>query len=515
MQQRKRVKLKLRDSCDGCSDAKIKCNKDKPVCSRCNVKGLTCCYGPSHRSGRRSTTASKASERPQKSPTSGPVPALAQVAAPASQPAGTSNEIDTAAALNAASNTDFHFSIDAFDFPDIALGGAAFGTTPFSTFPEPLKLDLSTPEYDVAALMSSNPDSPNDNNRKSDRENSSSSSISNDSLTYDNRNDSISGMDGMTYDPQWFSNLGLTFPNNFASGLAMPPSSSYAPQMTLPDISTPSSLQSSIFNHQSFPLPNTNAIFCTPPPETSCTCLTQALSLLAALHDNNNASSSTSSTPSVIGTMTPPYADNDNNKSISLRNLVGGGTGVKNVTTTIHESLNLNTTSLQQATKILSCECSTHNQQLIFFVAFIVLKTMDRYTAAVHGADTLDRDSGGGVGSEFPLSYKDSLESSGGGCKGNSRTRAQLVLGELHRVVRIVDALSKRMREGQGRRSNSSSESSSQSGGGKGSEVGDGGLQGGPGGHQISASCFAQLENDLRKHLKAVTNDTMSILRRE
>ena len=33
MQQRKRVMLKLRDSCDGCSDAKIKCNKDKPVCS--------------------------------------------------------------------------------------------------------------------------------------------------------------------------------------------------------------------------------------------------------------------------------------------------------------------------------------------------------------------------------------------------------------------------------------------------------------------------------------------------
>ena len=265
MQRRKRVKVKLRDSCDGCSDAKIKCKKEKPACSRCNIKGLTCCYGPSHRSGRRSTSASKAYERPQKSPTSGPVPTLAQVATLAPQPAGTRNEIDTTAALNAASNTDFNFSIDAFDFPDIVLGGAASGMTPFSTFPEPLKMDLSAPEYDVAALMSSNPDLPNYDYRKSDSENS-----SNDSLTYDNRNESISsGIDGITYDPQWFSNLGPTFPNNFASGLGMPPSSSYAPQMTLPDISTPSSLQSSIFNHQSFPLPNTNDIFCNPPPETS------------------------------------------------------------------------------------------------------------------------------------------------------------------------------------------------------------------------------------------------------
>lgn len=141
---------------------------------------------------------------------------------------------------------------------------------------------------------------------------------------------------------------------------------------------------------------------------------------------------------------------------------------------------------------------------------------MDRYTAAAHGADTLDRDSGG---SNFPSISKDALESSsgdgGGGGKGDSRERAQLVLGELHRVVRLVDTLSKRMREGQGRRGSSSSGSSSQSRGGKGSEVGGGGSQGGPGGYDISASCFAQLENDLRKHLKAVTNDTMAILRRE
>lgn len=523
MQVRKRAKLKLRDSCDDCSDAKIKCNKEKPVCSRCNVKGLICCYGPSHRSGRRSTAVSKASERSRKSTTPGPVPASAQVIAPALQPASTSNETDITAALNAASNTDFNFSIDAFAFPDIALDGAASEMTPFTMFPELLKMDVSAPEYDVAALMSSNPDSLNNNSRKSNRENSNSSS--NNSLIYNNGDDSISsGIDGMTYDPQWFNDPGLTFPNNFASGLGMQHSSSYASQMTLPDISTPSSLQSSIFNHQPFPVPNSNTIFCTPPPKTSCTCLMQALSLLAALHDNNNASSSTSSTPPVIGALTalyPPYADNDDNNTTSPRNLVsGGGTGVKSAATTIHQSLFLNTTSLQQATTILNCECSTHNQQLVFFVAFIALKTMDRYTAAAHGADTLDRsgDCGDG-GSDFLSISKDTPESSSGdgdgGGKGDSRARAQLVLGELHRVVRLVVTLSKRMRGGQGRRGSSSSGLSSQTSGGKSSEISGGGSHGAPGGYEISESCFAQLENDLRKHLKAVTNDTMAILRRE
>ena len=501
MQQRKRAKLKLRDSCDGCSEAKTKCNKEKPVCSRCQVKGLTCCYGPSHRSGRRSAEASKAFERSRKSPARGLVPAPAYVDAPTSQVVSSSNDIGTTATLNSTSNTDFSFSIDAFDFPDIAFDGVVPGTTPFTYSPELLKMNLSASEYDVAAFMSSNPDASNNNDPKGNIDNS--NSASNDSFTYDHRNDSIAcDLNSMTYDPQWFNNPGVIFRNSFGSGLAMPPSSSYAPQMNLPDVSTSSSLQSGIYNHQASTLPNTNtdAILGTTSPKTSCACLTQALSLLAALHGNTDASSSSTCSP-IISPQTPPYADNNNANTTTLHSLVGGGgggTGAKSAATaTIQECLTLNTSSLQQATKILNCECSSHNQQLIFFIAFIALKTMDRYTAAAQGADTIDRDSHGN-----------------GQC--SSRALAQLVLGELHRVVRIVDTLSKRMREGPGRQDSSSSgSSSSQSGRGKAPEVGAGGPQGGAGGYDISASCFAQLEKDLRKHLKAVTNDTMAVLRRE
>ena len=496
MQDRKRAKVKLRDSCDACSEAKIKCNKDKPVCSRCKVKGLNCYYGPSNRSGRRSTVASKASERARKSATPGPEPVPAQVAMPVSQPAVTSIEFDSTATLDAVSGADFNFTADAFDFPDMSLDGTSSGMTPFTMFPEPpSKMDVSAPEYDVAALMSTNPSSPMDHNRKHTRENS--NSRSNDSMSYDNRNDSIgSGLDNLTYDSQWFNNPALTFSNNFKTGPNMPAGGTYTPQMTLPDNSTPSSLQSSIFNHQPFPIPNSHAIFSSPPPKTSCTCLTQALSLLAALHDDTR-SSSTSPTPPVIGTLTPPYSEIDSNNTTSFRNIAGGSMGIKSAGTgTIHECLSLNTSSLQQATTILNCECSSNNQQLVFFVAFIALKTMDRYTAAAHGSDTLDHISGCGD-------------------KGDSRARAQLVLGELHRVVRIVDTISKRMRECRSRRGSDSSTSLNKGGFGKGFDFGVDGTQGGPGGCDISASCFTQLEDDLRKNLRAVTNDTMAILRSE
>lgn len=43
---------RLRASCDGCYLAKIKCNKARPMCSRCLTYGIDCVYSPSSRSGR-------------------------------------------------------------------------------------------------------------------------------------------------------------------------------------------------------------------------------------------------------------------------------------------------------------------------------------------------------------------------------------------------------------------------------------------------------------------------------
>ena len=44
---------KLRESCDSCLIAKVKCSKARPLCGRCLANGAPCNYSPSSRSGKR------------------------------------------------------------------------------------------------------------------------------------------------------------------------------------------------------------------------------------------------------------------------------------------------------------------------------------------------------------------------------------------------------------------------------------------------------------------------------
>lgn len=49
---------KLRESCDSCLTAKVKCSKSRPICVRCLSNGATCGYSPSSRAGRKHRNAS-------------------------------------------------------------------------------------------------------------------------------------------------------------------------------------------------------------------------------------------------------------------------------------------------------------------------------------------------------------------------------------------------------------------------------------------------------------------------
>lgn len=44
---------KLRESCDSCLLAKVKCSKTRPICGRCLANGANCAYSPSSRAGRK------------------------------------------------------------------------------------------------------------------------------------------------------------------------------------------------------------------------------------------------------------------------------------------------------------------------------------------------------------------------------------------------------------------------------------------------------------------------------
>ena len=48
---------KLRESCDSCLVAKVKCSKTRPVCTRCLANGAACGYSPSSRAGRKNRNA--------------------------------------------------------------------------------------------------------------------------------------------------------------------------------------------------------------------------------------------------------------------------------------------------------------------------------------------------------------------------------------------------------------------------------------------------------------------------
>ena len=50
--------VKLRESCDSCLIAKVKCSKARPVCARCLSNGAACGYSPSSRAGRKNRNAS-------------------------------------------------------------------------------------------------------------------------------------------------------------------------------------------------------------------------------------------------------------------------------------------------------------------------------------------------------------------------------------------------------------------------------------------------------------------------
>ena len=49
---------KLRESCDSCLLAKVKCSKSRPICARCLSNGATCGYSPSSRAGRKHRNSS-------------------------------------------------------------------------------------------------------------------------------------------------------------------------------------------------------------------------------------------------------------------------------------------------------------------------------------------------------------------------------------------------------------------------------------------------------------------------
>ncbi len=246
-------------------------------------------------------------------------------------------------------------------------------------------------------------------------------------------------------------------------------------------------------------------------------CLTLALNILPLLHIPPSTCTLVSFSPNACDLPTLDYIISTNKKVI--------------------DSISL----------MLDCSCSL-DEQLGFILALITFKIMAWYAAAAKGVDSERR---GGTYNNFILtppserqqqrhvshfststttttaSSNSSITGTSSGITGstlkpekyhggldgvaNSRMRAQLILSEFHRVVRLVELLSKRFEEA---RACADTEVAL----GLGDHYHDGGGGGGAGGPfkadgWISASVFVQLKADLRKRLQTVAKETMSILR--
>lgn len=55
-----KLRSKLRESCNRCAESKVKCTKEQPICSRCDERDLSCEYSLSRRFGKRKDGLSRA-----------------------------------------------------------------------------------------------------------------------------------------------------------------------------------------------------------------------------------------------------------------------------------------------------------------------------------------------------------------------------------------------------------------------------------------------------------------------
>ncbi|KAG7284356.1 hypothetical protein NEMBOFW57_010729 [Staphylotrichum longicolle] len=476
---------KLRDSCTDCASSKVKCSKDKPTCARCARRGVTCTYMVSRRTGRTSSTASKgeptqiwigASGTQRPSLRVG-TPLLPQATITSSTQDGLGGQTPDAG-FGPGPETDLWNSILS---PSVLMADPA-GLSP----------PLTTIGTDVGELFDLGLHSP---------------------MVLDCPEQVGPAEANHHPTPDIFGDMDLSVsPPDFATTHTHSHTSAF--DWTLPSGTS------------------------TPP---SC-CFTVALDILTRLFPNAPSSCTLPGTPSLSGSLPSD--------------------GASPKARTIDSVISENKQIIESLTNLLDCHCS-QDEYLISIMTLIALKVMGWYSAAAAddslspspstpsppqplipswpgpgpGIRSAGSASGSGSGSASPTDRRPSSASSVGGPLGEQvlrlpatvgnycvagqhqgRMAAQLVLSELHRVQRLVNALSKRLESIRLRAGRTAGSSASSSGLGsvRGGDGGGGvaGVVGVARAPPFSVPTFCQLEEDLRKRLRVLSSETIDVLRR-
>ncbi|KAL4962451.1 Zn(II)2Cys6 transcription factor [Aspergillus stella-maris] len=430
---------KLRDSCIHCANSKVKCNKEKPICSRCVRRRLDCEYKISRRTGRTSRTVNQPS-------LSG---SLARIA----------DDPTTSSAIQPAC-----FSLTQ---PPAVSQAAQASSTSTQT---PLLTPITTVPYHETSQDQCIPQTP-DIWR---------SLLSPNAFTAD-----VSDLTSLIPLPADVDDMfASVIPSpHFANSILDPMTGEdFTRSMSVPDLPV-------------FPTPAVSDIKSTHTADTnshhSGSCLTIILDVFRNLF------------PSTSMACRFPCGEQK--------------THIRTLETVVSENKQI----IDTINDVLDCSCS-HDGYMISIVSLAVFKVMSWYIAAAKGQMTSFRE-----GMMWERDYVNQSESVGrspfadqapytaapiGGHYGNNdnpnRMAAQLVLSELHRVQRLVNVLALRLENMRLKSSLSSAAAFSSSGGNVDNSQFEL-MRASP----LSGSTLSQLEEDLRKCLRAVSSETIDILR--
>ncbi|KAK1763352.1 aflatoxin regulatory protein-domain-containing protein [Phialemonium atrogriseum] len=477
---------KLRDSCYACASSKVKCHKEKPTCSRCAKRGLVCEYVATRRGGRtnheRRSTVSEGSS--------------------CTTTASSSSTINVKHSMHPPGNwfaTNSMVSADYLPSPalvDPSPRPTAPGTSSSSLFPnvgpvnpDPALSSSGMPEYSTADLddffaspMSfSMPGTVDPDPDPADQAHFFSTGIDSSSSSHGGGSASGPGSNGTSA-----TTLLDTFAFLEDTLFEMHPLSH--PR------STPNS-GASPANYEQPPYQASSTSAAAAADSAPCCCLVQALGFMKQLFPNTS-------------TACAAWAKQD-----------GGGHHEGTATPpTIQTVIAKNRGTIEAIGSMLQCSCS-HDGFLLSLMALIVFKVLRWYAAAA----------GKGRGAGLTNSSSSSSSSSSSVVDGGSgrhlchleqvlhapavvgsyclegedsaHMAAQLVLSELHRVQRLVNQLSARLKECM----------DGEAAGGADEEGG----RGGEPGSAFSAVILDHFGMDLRKQLRALSLEIVDGLRKE
>ncbi|KAK4870175.1 hypothetical protein LT330_005229 [Penicillium expansum] len=471
---------KLRDSCHACATSKIKCPKEKPACSKCESRGIKCQYFFAKRPGRRreNSTGGHLNSCTGKNNTS-------LHASPSNFKPSTDQKLQTNRSRNG----------DTIEFAGRSPGAAP---APPIGLPEIISFPDTPPDFTIS--ISPIPDTPLGTCS------SNLFSVIGDSSLFANLPDfdtDIDDMDFVIADPLDFERPLVdgdraTRPPNDIGSLLIPDESmdfslgtseinELASAMFTESSGAPSLASSSVHTP---PIARSSAVHATTTTNSPCGCVAQALDLLKTLSSAHCKST---------GTDLAPSWSNVNDTGVA-----------KSV-------LSENKNHIEAVNSMLSCVSCTENAFLLAIISMIGLKVLERYASAARTKGSGSRS--GSVESDTGLRSASSIISSSSTdhyMRALGRTYnkdgaasgcvpARLVLGELHRVQRLVNQLSTKLK---GPRGNGRGLGQECLGRHSGVEDNDMAVA-----TFFSSSTLAQMESDLRKNLSSLSTDIINRLR--